>query len=532
MPKRPKQHVIDDQAQDAFRALIPSEWIKNPLYPDYAKDYLVEVVASEDVSGKIFIVQLKGKLKSSARSRDATISVPIKRDHLRYYVQKLMLPVFVVAVDVTSKLGYFVFAQEEIDRNPALYGIANSGRATFHVPVNNRLEDTTLLLREIDRAWTYMRDRYPGSVEAAMKARKEFLEGLDKRIGVELSYSDGREHVKLLPKEPVEFTFSLKGDRDAAAAKLAAMTREGKPIRAEDDLKIEIKGSPLFSTFGGSVIEVSQRIAEPAEVVFYAESPRGRASLPEYRGELSGGTHLLEFDAFLPGCPCRIHLTLTRSEHDGCHVRLTWEWNPQAWALRPLHMLPWFERIHDFLTRLTEQAATLGLQVNVQGVEMFNGTLPGLELGKLADCAMYAQLLERARYVNRVLQLGADVPENWGEVDFQDIEELHALLTTGEYQFRKEWEFTGVGDPKLGELVSNNGSKGALTLQPGESTYHVLGKSIDFSEVRQEFHDWRSAKAEPVSHDGVERVQITLNGCTRKYVWPRYLKPQEHADAT
>ena len=60
MPERPRQHVVGDEAQDAFKLVLPSGWIYRPKASDYGIDGEVELVSQTGLlTGVLFYVQLK-----------------------------------------------------------------------------------------------------------------------------------------------------------------------------------------------------------------------------------------------------------------------------------------------------------------------------------------------------------------------------------------------------------------------------------------------------------------------------------------
>jgi hypothetical protein len=275
MPQRPEQHEIDTLAERRFQALLPAAWVVNRLHPDYAKDFLVEIVNQGDVTGCVFVVQLKGKRKLKPRVGDGAITVPFDRDHLRYYTQQLPLPVFVVAVDVTTGDAFFQFSQGTIDADDALSKApARNGRTIFPVNRSNTLQDTQHLVKEVEVAWAYMRDRYPGSVAAAARARKQALERVEPRFDYSIKLVDGREHVELAAKENVSVTIRISGPTASTGRKIAELFDEGKPFVAEAAESIDVEGSPLFKLGGGKLTSASLVPNTTALISLNAPRPR------------------------------------------------------------------------------------------------------------------------------------------------------------------------------------------------------------------------------------------------------------------
>src|SRR5436190_14247583 len=100
--KRPRSHEIDDRANAIFRMLKPVELAVVGLHPDYAKDYLVEISDSKEMSGDEAIVQLKGQEALVALTGGTAFSFMLEQKHALYYADKEKLPVFLVLVDVNK----------------------------------------------------------------------------------------------------------------------------------------------------------------------------------------------------------------------------------------------------------------------------------------------------------------------------------------------------------------------------------------------------------------------------------------------
>lgn len=93
LPKRPREHALGDEAQDAFKRLLPSGWIYRPKQSDYGIDGEVELVLSTgSLPGRLFYVQLKGT--DNIRQKEA-LRVRLKLSTVNYF-RALDLPVLIV----------------------------------------------------------------------------------------------------------------------------------------------------------------------------------------------------------------------------------------------------------------------------------------------------------------------------------------------------------------------------------------------------------------------------------------------------
>jgi len=90
MPKRPRQHQLEDESRTAFRKAIPQEWVFRDSTPDYGIDGSVEVFdSSGNGTGRYFFVQLKGTDESKL---DRALAVRFSLDTFEYVQRQPFFP--------------------------------------------------------------------------------------------------------------------------------------------------------------------------------------------------------------------------------------------------------------------------------------------------------------------------------------------------------------------------------------------------------------------------------------------------------
>ncbi len=81
VPKRPREHVLEDESRRALEAIMPAGWVVRPVdRGDYGVDAEIEVFESGLSTGLTFKVQLK------ATDARRSPSVRVTAEHLRYWV--------------------------------------------------------------------------------------------------------------------------------------------------------------------------------------------------------------------------------------------------------------------------------------------------------------------------------------------------------------------------------------------------------------------------------------------------------------
>ena len=137
--KRPDQHVIDSQADALFRAVF-ADWSITPSERDYGWDYVVEVFRNGGSTGLLFNVQLKGSRHTAYSADRAFTSQKLEMDSAEYLARQLLLPTFLVHVDVEAKRIFWSTIQ--LDQK-VLDGIraGNASSLTVRIPTANQLPD-------------------------------------------------------------------------------------------------------------------------------------------------------------------------------------------------------------------------------------------------------------------------------------------------------------------------------------------------------------------------------------------------------
>jgi hypothetical protein len=90
MPKRPKQHQLEDLSRAQFQLCLPEKWVLRDKDKDYGIDCEVELFdEDENSTGLLFYVQLKA---TGSKKKSEILNVDFKIDTLEYFKQ-LEIPV-------------------------------------------------------------------------------------------------------------------------------------------------------------------------------------------------------------------------------------------------------------------------------------------------------------------------------------------------------------------------------------------------------------------------------------------------------
>jgi hypothetical protein len=100
MPKRPKQHQLEDISFLEFQRVLPKEWVFRRKDKDYGIDGEVEIFDEQGMStGLIFFVQLKA---TESKSKKTQHNISIKTETIKYYKS---LPIQVLIVRYVEEVN-------------------------------------------------------------------------------------------------------------------------------------------------------------------------------------------------------------------------------------------------------------------------------------------------------------------------------------------------------------------------------------------------------------------------------------------
>lgn len=142
MPQRPREHVLGEETQDAFKSSLPTQWIYRPKQSDYGIDGEVELVSDQgDLTGRVFYVQLKG---TDCDKLDGPLTVRLKIGTANYF-RALNVPVLIVRFHAKTK-GLFAVWFDQVERS-----LPKAGQRTVSVNLSEADELSDSRIAEIPR---------------------------------------------------------------------------------------------------------------------------------------------------------------------------------------------------------------------------------------------------------------------------------------------------------------------------------------------------------------------------------------------
>jgi len=135
----PRSQEIERLSLLIFENSAPLHWLLAKLLPDIAaKDYKIELkdAITKELTGQSFYVQVKGTERATYRNKKSHLHFPIERKYSQLWTDSTAA-VFLVVVDVETKNGYWLYAQEFLRHNA---GWKKVKKFTYRLPVEQSLE--------------------------------------------------------------------------------------------------------------------------------------------------------------------------------------------------------------------------------------------------------------------------------------------------------------------------------------------------------------------------------------------------------
>lgn len=485
---------IDQKAQDIFRITLPPAWLKREQHPDIHIDYFVETTSGSEPSGLVFGVQLKGTKRTNLSKN--SIKYSLKTKHLKYYVDKVRQPVFLIVIDVIKKEGFWVFlqkwAKEELkDRN-----WRDQKNITIKISTVNSLADLKTFQAKIIEADAYMRELWPSSVNSAVAFEKASWEKLDPRIAISISLQDGKPHYFLSAKESFEFQFQFK-DSPEFRRKYSNLIESGKELSIGIEELYGVIGSPLlekiFLQAERGKLKIQPGTVFNANITLVTtDASNNKYPLYGITGIMSGGKKAINFQGNLPNSPLKVGLLLS----DGLSslkIKVSFGLDFKSWGKQPLQNLAYFEKIKKIFGNLQENPF-LEISCEIDGNPIFSGTanLPEAILKKMSHFLEYFAFIEKTRAISKVVGINPKFPMG-AEISREDENTVLILyeLTQGR-EFRQEaYSNKGTinleGNAKEWEKIFRklNGSNNEqLVIEEEARIFNLLGESFKFGPLR------------------------------------------------
>ncbi|HXC97888.1 MAG TPA: DUF4365 domain-containing protein [Verrucomicrobiae bacterium] len=418
-----------------LRELLPAPaWIIRKHEPDFHIDYLIEPTEAGELSGINIGIQLKGWAPKKHK-----VGAPVyrlKTKHLLYYLEKCEFPVFLLLIDVTHRLGYWVFTQRfgsKLNHDQ----LRKQKKFTVPFSLQDTLADIPRFTKAVLDAMKFMRDLRPSSIDAAVSHKKRELEAKDPRVEVQIEMVNGRQNIILNAKQELAFTVGFNTSDPATLDSVKDFFEKGTDLEITRG-EIEFNGSPLFEELQmpkNERLRIQYRRETDGHALFsWGENdPESYVYIP---GKCRIGEKFLTFEGSLPNSPFKMTTSLPWTiAHTPEAFSMNLEFHPQLWQNQRLVALPHFESTHRYLKAIANGKEVI-LRLYSQGNLLGKSRVTEVDHQKFHGVLALLETVRKARVLARRFQVDPVLPSLKGisEEELMVIEELYAALYSKEYR--------------------------------------------------------------------------------------------------
>lgn len=363
--------LIDEAATRIVKnCLTKSEgFILRDQVPDYFVDYEIEIATGGWPSGTRILAQQKGSHKGNFKSGSIIHDFEVK--DLIYWIDNCQqLPVLLIVVDVEKEVGYYLFVHRWADQ---IHGDAWRGQKTkrVEIPLDNRLDEIERFKEAVDEAVASLKERFPGSVPSAAKAKANSLERIDPRFCVSTNYVDGVESHSLEPaSEPVTLNLQVSGE--SSVKRLQELYEFGAKAEFPGE-DFTISGSPLFDDSDASKLEIG---SPPNTIEAHFVSTNDGKTIWQLDCGISRGKKGVKFTTDTRRYPIHFDLRMEDPRGSGSYsaTDLKLRFRMGLWNGKPLLALPYLRQVR-LLTEALANNVGLRLDFMIDGNTIMSGTL-------------------------------------------------------------------------------------------------------------------------------------------------------------
>jgi hypothetical protein len=502
-----KPYEIDQRAIKVFLSGLSDIWLPRKQDPDFFVDYLVEIVENGEPTGLHFAAQVKGY--EDAANEQKLLSYSFKTKHLKYYLNRSQHPVFLFLINVTTREGYWLFAQKYLKEKASAKVLDEQASLTIHFSAEDSLFNFTKFKCLLSEAEQFVRDLHPGSVQAALQKRKAELESKDPRCEVSISIKDGKEHLTISAKEPFLFQTKIRTQNVEGWRKFF---ESGAEVRVEPG-EIEIIGAPLleeaFKKMGG-FSKFQFGTEHSAAIQFFCGAGENLTAI-QMEGKIRAGTKFITFSGGLPQSPAEIsgELPFDIKFQDEASSHFTFSLD--KWTGQRMLLLSHFDQVEKLVRSLIASYVPK-MEISVLGNILWTGHLNDLETESLKGILYPIDLLQKCRWIAQHFNINPVLPRltDVSKVQWDTVKELYGLLKNKEISISQAGQIisfvTSGVPPDKGFLDS-----GTLVIEKEEQTVDFFGASVPLGPTRHILNDLKFISRTPLDKGGTKFVFETTD---------------------
>jgi len=402
------------------------------LSPDYGIDFRVQMLDGEDVSWRVFLVQLKGheRLIRTKKTGEVYVRHSLRTDRLRDYFEVYREPVFLIVVDTSSKDARYLFVQAYASGALLSPTWQKQKSVTLYIPEQNDLRDQVRFRADLDASLRYMNDRYPGSIPAAIRHAEDTYRKMDPRLDVRCEVKDGKPVFHFLAREDAQLFLKINASGHDGPARLDRLIKAGLPTQFARD-EVTFVDSPVLDgemPTGPLTVQWGKTRDIFFSLICLDSAGQETARLDGMRGKLTTGGEVYHFRAEMPSGPLTVQAD--NLAYSSSPAKLSMSFAISRWDGIPIRHLPGLDQLVDVFISHT------GSKFQFQIVLLDSGQTMRFDLHDFSPTVLggIVEALEDVRKLREIASIAGVEPRFKAALTpelLEDARRVHAILTEG-----------------------------------------------------------------------------------------------------
>ncbi len=537
MAKKPLSHKIDENAMRILHSAFDNIGVVNRIDPDYGIDFKITLLDKNDeVTPKAFQVQLKGKEGVEFVRENKFVSIQMKKSRIKYCMDIYSEPVFLFVIDVKEYNLYWLYMQGYPDKKQpeSDWGdLVSKGSKSLCIPIENCInvkkdvvcKGMDLFLEGFESAVKHLRDLYPGSPAAALKAEEERYSSIDPRFKVnKWDIVSNKPSPIFTTTSKVKLRMNVKTDTPERKSKYEDLLNRGELVEF-DPGEISISGSPLFRDHSeGSVkLQIAKKIHVEISLVLCKEEQSKEICIDGFDGYISGGMKIHRIDASLGHGIMDIRHELSPTENEQVTGKFTLSIGYHKWLKRPVMDLSHFNSIHELFLGVGGNSE-LFLSIFFTDDNRHVRLPISIDAGKeeLSQTQNILEKIFKARAISKSIGENFTIDiERFDEDAACDIDRIYQIISEGNRKINCEnFKMTIVGNKSTCSYFSEGEIVNGIKRDGCESIDWVVNGPLMIGKFSQHFnelviHEIRKSEEDTEPHS--KQYEIELRGNSNTY---------------
>lgn len=467
---------VEQTSINILKTLLPSSWRFREQHPDIHIDYVVEIPP-----GLFFAIQLKGRRKLTLKKNYIKIQFATKQ--LKYYLDDIKtFPVFIIVVDVVSRMAYWLFIQEYLKEKIINKHWRSQKSVTLSISAQNTIENIEVFKDKIVEANNYIKELWPSSLLASAKKETEYFKSLDPRfkdISINIKNNDLNYHFH--SDESFDIKFKVK-DGIKLQEYLTNPEIEKIIFKSND---VEIIGSDLMNELLKRTDKIEFKL-KPKEFdvdvfMLIMDDKENFSEMLNLNGHLVYKNKIIRINCTQKESPLNIKIVLNTALHKNPIFDFNFDFTP--WIDKSIKFLPFLEKFNSYFSKVGNGKDVL-VKIESMGKELLSAKLKIYDNIEFLDYIKNIfSFLGKLKVVDEYYQLNLLCPDisKIRKDDVYDIEELYDLITTGKHIEKRRKSNVNI-EVKRKENFQGLFSKGFNISLISDGSYILLGKEINIGK--------------------------------------------------